>query len=36
MAAVDYFKKLGTVQVISVDGSLGIQEVTEEILKKLP
>lgn len=36
MAAVDYFKNLGAVQIISVDGSFGIQEVTEKILEKLP
>lgn len=35
MAAVDYFKKKGNVKVISVDGSVPIQEVTGLILKQL-
>ena len=36
MAAVNYFKKLGTTPVISVDGSKAIKEVSELIMKQLP
>jgi adenylate kinase len=36
MAAVNYFKKQGGAPVISVDGSVGIKEVTAAILKDLP
>lgn len=36
MAAVNYFKNLDGIPVISVDGSLAIKEVTESILKDLP
>ncbi len=35
MAAVNYFKGLGTTKVISVDGSPSIQEVTDSIMKEL-
>ncbi len=35
MAAVNYFKNAGGAKVISVDGSLGIKEVTEAIMKEL-
>jgi adenylate kinase len=35
MAAVNYFKNKGDVKVISVDGSKGIQEISEEILSQL-
>ncbi len=35
MAAVNYFKNLGTVKVISVDGSPSIKEVTASIMKEL-
>jgi hypothetical protein len=34
MAAVNYFKNKGDVKVISVDGSKGIQEISEEILSQ--
>lgn len=36
MAAVNYFKKLGSTPVISVDGSKAIKEVSELIMKQLP
>jgi len=36
MAAVNYFKKLQGTSVISVDGSQGIKEVSQLILKELP
>jgi adenylate kinase len=36
MAAVNYFKKLDGIPVISVDGSMAIKEVTDAILKDLP
>ncbi len=36
MAAVNYFKKLDGIPVISVDGSLPIKEVTDSIIKDLP
>ena len=36
MAAVNYFKKLPGTSVISVDGSQGIKEVSQLILKELP
>jgi len=35
MAAVNYFKGLGTAKVISVDGRSGISEVSEAIMSKL-
>jgi adenylate kinase len=35
MAAVNYFKNKGDVKVISVDGSKGIQEISEEILSQI-
>jgi adenylate kinase len=36
MAAVNYFKKLMGSKVISIDGSKGIKEVSELIMKQLP
>ncbi|PIE57280.1 MAG: adenylate kinase [Desulfobulbus propionicus] len=36
MAAVQYFKNLDGIPVISVDGSLPIKEVSESIMKDLP
>jgi adenylate kinase len=36
MAAVNYFKKLGSTPVISVDGSKAIKEVSELIMSQLP
>ncbi|WP_028580384.1 adenylate kinase [Desulfogranum japonicum] len=36
MAAVNYFKNLDGIPVISVDGSLPIKEVSESIIKDLP
>nr|WP_321466571.1 adenylate kinase [uncultured Desulfobulbus sp.] len=36
MAAVNYFKNLGSTPVISVDGSKAIKEVSAEIMGKLP
>jgi adenylate kinase len=35
MAAVNYFKKNSDAKVISVDGSKGIKEISEEILSQL-
>jgi adenylate kinase len=35
MAAVNYFKGLGTAKVISVDGSVSIQDVSAAIMKQL-
>jgi adenylate kinase len=36
MAAVNYFKEKSSAKVISVDGSAGIQEVSDAIMKELP
>ncbi len=36
MAAVNYFKKLGSTPVISVDGSKAIKEVSTDIMSQLP
>ncbi len=36
MAAVNYFKALDGIPVISVDGSISIKEVTDSIVKDLP
>ena len=36
MAAVNYFKKLDGIPVISVDGSMAIKEVSDAIMKELP
>jgi len=36
MAAVNYFKELKGIQVISVDGKPSIPEVSEAIMKELP
>lgn len=36
MAAVNYFKKLGSTPMISVDGSKAIKEVSELIMSQLP
>jgi len=35
MAAVNYFKSLGGTKVVSVDGTTGIKEVSEAIMKQL-
>ena len=36
MAAVNYFKNNGNAQIISIDGSKGIKEISEEIISQLP
>ena len=36
MAAVNYFKNKSNAQVISIDGSKGIKEISEEIISQLP
>ncbi len=36
MAAVNYFKDKSSAKVISVDGSQGIKEISEEIISQLP
>ncbi len=36
MAAVNYFKNNSDAQVISIDGSKGIKEISEEIISQLP
>ena len=35
MAAVNYFKNKGTAKIITVDGSKGIKEVTDEIMSQI-
>jgi adenylate kinase len=35
MAAVNYFKNNGGAKVISVDGSQGIKEISEELMGQL-
>ena len=35
MAAVNYFKNIGTAKIITVDGSKGIKEVTDEIMSQI-
>jgi adenylate kinase len=35
MAAVNYFKNKGTAKIISVDGSKGIKEVTDDIMSQI-
>jgi adenylate kinase len=36
MAAVNYFKNNSSAQIISIDGSKGIKEISEEIISQLP
>lgn len=36
MAAVNYFKNNGNAKIISIDGSKGIKEISEEIISQLP
>ncbi|WP_299873856.1 adenylate kinase [uncultured Cocleimonas sp.] len=36
MAAVNYFKTNGNAKIISIDGSKGIKEISEEIISQLP